>query len=398
MSSKGSSVGNPFALASPRSAYVHVPFCASRCTYCDFYTCQVRKDDFQVFEQAIIEEIRQARENALCQFSKLDKLETLYFGGGTPSFLPLSVLYNILREIDLCFSLASDCEISLEANPAKNLPAKLPSLFSMGFNRLSMGLQSADNQLLKKLGRIHTHKDFLHSLEAAISAGFENISTDLIFGIPGQKLDSFLEEASELLALPISHLSYYSMQFEKGTPLGDYCLAHPEVLPGEEEERAMYKGLRSLLKEESFVTYEISNAAKAGKASKHNLVYWNAKPYYAFGPSAASYIGGQREHRIEDLDLWASKVLSADPSYLILDETIDGDEARAEYMMLRLRLEEGLIFSDYQALFCEDARERFSKELAELEQRGLIQVSGEKLVLTELGLDLENQVSMAFLS
>ena len=352
----------------PTAAYIHVPFCASRCSYCDFYSLRPWAEAFWRYTRAVCLEIRAEAAAATRKNGALAPLTSCYFGGGTPSFLPLSALEEIMDTLHRSFAFDADAEITLEANPAKNLPARLPALRRLGFNRLSLGLQSADNRLLQRLGRIHTREDFAESLCAAREAGFDNISSDLIFALPGQNQESFAEEVEWLLQYPLEHLSFYSLQLEEGTPLAAEMARDSSELPGEDEERAMYHSLRRRLSQSGLFPYEISNAARPGFASRHNLVYWNALPYYAFGPAAASYT----------------------------DEKIDRASEQAAYVMLRLRLTEGLSFKAYCERFGEEPQLRFAGAFARLQERGLLRRTPEGLALSELGLDLANQVMLEF--
>ena len=384
----------------PTAAYIHVPFCASRCSYCDFYSLRPRAEAFQRYTQAVCLEIRAEAAATVQQNGTTAPLKSCYFGGGTPSFLPLSALEEIMDTLRRSFSFDAEAEITLEANPAKNLPARLPALRQMGFNRLSLGLQSADNRLLQRLGRIHSREDFAESLRAAREAGFDNISSDLIFALPGQSLESFAEEVEWLLKFPLEHLSFYSLQLEEGTPLAAEMARDPSELPGEDEERAMYHSLRRRLSQSGLFPYEISNAARPGFVSRHNLVYWNALPYYAFGPAAASYTAGVRRHNPEDFELWEQKVLAAGETQAhaaaIEDEKIDRASEQAEYVMLRFRLTEGLSFKAYRERFGEEPQLHFADAFSRLQERGLLQKTLEGLALSELGLDLANQVMLEF--
>lgn len=386
---------NPFAVTAPEGAYVHVPFCASRCLYCDFYSKRPQADDFRLYTESILAEIKSEAALARRRFGGLKPLRSLYFGGGTPAFLPLRNLALIFRAIADEFGLAPDCECTVEANPDKALPRKLAGLREIGFNRLSIGLQSADDRLLKRIGRLHDRADFECSLQSAVYAGFHNISADLIFGLPGQTVESFLRDCRYLFGLPVQHLSFYSLQLEEGTALAEEAALNPLILPSEEEEREMYHRLLKILPAAGFRHYEISNAGREGFFSRHNLLYWNARPYYAFGPAAASYAGGVRASRPEDLYRWAERA-RADGNQWDADEIIDAEEARYEYAMLRLRLREGLGFDKYNELFGRDAKTDFGTIFASLVRKGLLRVTEDSARLSERGLDFANLVFQAF--
>lgn len=416
---------NPFALEPPSAFYLHVPFCHQKCRYCDFYSFRADKQKLRTYVERLTQEIILTRQS----YKGPDPLlHSVYLGGGTPSILEAQDVGQILQSLRDQFTLASDCEITLEANPESVNLSKLQAYRQLGINRLSLGLQATDNRLLKILGRLHSYEDFVAGLTAARQAGFDNISVDLMFGLPGQGLEDFQASVDQVLALPIQHLSYYSLQLEEGTPLGDYFLQDPPAgretklngkeghllrqksgnspslppLPSEESERAMYHYLLDTLPKHDFQAYEISNAARPGCASRHNSLYWEARPYFACGPSAASYVGGLRQTRVADFHQWASAIDSWEetgrcPKQLFSDqETIDGPGALAEFFMLGFRMVKGVSLPQCDQLFGPGAWKRYQKALQALSDQGLIKPRGESIALTRLGLDLANQVFMAF--
>lgn len=398
---------NPFALEPPSAFYLHVPFCHQKCRYCDFYSFRADKQKLRTYVERLTQEIILTRQS----YSGPDPLlHSVYLGGGTPSLLKAEDVDQILQSLRDHFTLAPDCEITLEANPESVNLNKLQAYRQLGINRLSLGLQATDNRLLKILGRLHSYEDFLAGLTAARQAGFDNISVDLMFGLPGQSLENFQASVDQVLALPIQHLSYYSLQLEEGTPLGDYFLqdqtpsrstSYPP-LPSEESERAMYHYLLDTLPKHGFQAYEISNAARPGYESRHNSLYWEARSYFACGPSAASYVGGLRQTRVADFHQWASAIDSWEetgtcPKQLFSDqETIDGPGALAEFFMLGFRMVKGVSLPQCNQLFGPGAWKRYQKALQALSDQGLIKPRGESIALTRLGLDLANQVFMAF--
>lgn len=413
-----SEIINPFAGETPSAFYLHVPFCHQKCRYCDFYSFVPGYDALQLYVSNLVKEIELTRKN----YGGADPLlHSIYLGGGTPSLLAAEGLAQILETLRANFTLAADCEITLEANPESVSLAKLQAYRQLGINRLSLGLQSTDNQVLKLLGRLHSYEDFLAALAAARQAGFSNISADLMFGLPGQSLADFKRSVNQVLALPLQHLSYYSLQLEEGTPLGDYFLqaadpssklasearylSHPSFppLPSEEDERAMYHYLLDTLLQHGFQPYEISNAAKPGYESRHNSLYWQARPYFACGPAAASYVGGLRHTRAADFNQWAAAVTAWEqsgtrPSQLFADqEPIDGPGALAEFFMLGFRMLRGVSLSQCEALFGPGAWKKYQAEFSKLRAEGLICPTSQGYKLTQLGLDLANQVFMAFI-
>lgn len=391
---------NPFAQEIPQAVYIHVPFCLQKCNYCSFYSFKPSSKDFDLYTKALVEEISsQVRAffgERKEQERKID-LSSLYFGGGTPSLLPLSCLEEIFVRLEDHFIFREDCEITLEANPGSNFISKLETYKKLGINRLSLGLQSSDDRMLVKLGRCHNYDDFLKSFEAARAAGFTNISLDLIFALPGQNLENFKKELDQVLTLEPDHLSFYSLQLEEGTPLGEALLADPSSLAGEEEERAMYHLLMNELPRHGLFPYEISNAARPGFESRHNSLYWQARPYFAFGPGASSYVNGHRRTNLFDFETWQDKISRNSLDIFEDEETINGLEARKEFMLLGFRMLEGVSEISYANIFAEDIDIRFNKELKKLQNRQLIENSGGFYRLTKQGRDLANQVFMEFI-
>lgn len=417
---------NPFAQEPPSAFYLHVPYCHQKCRYCAFYSVVPSQDNLKRYATCLTQEIRLTHKTYK---GPAPLLHSVYLGGGTPSLLAAEDLAQVLGTLRSYFSLAPDCEITLEANPESVSLTKLQAYRDLGVNRLSLGLQSTDDRLLKMLGRLHSYKDFLVALAAARQAGFENISADLMFGLPGQNLEDFKASLKQVLALPIQHLSYYSLQLEEGTPLGDYFLQNSStkkaldldrqkdslprpqacsrqnfpLLPSEEAERAMYHYLLDTLPQHGFQPYEISNAARPGYESHHNSLYWEARPYFACGPAAASYVGGLRQTRVADFNQWARAITAWDhsgacPPALFADqESIDGPGALAEFFMLGFRMRKGVSLRQCDQLFGPGAWKTYQTALQDLMDQGLIKPRGETFALTRLGLDLANQVFMAFI-
>lgn len=389
---------NPFSKVAPTSAYIHVPFCASRCGYCDFFSCKVKPGDFDRYADLICREIDLTKEELERKNLVPQNLKTVYFGGGTPSFLPVKHLTRILSYLRMRFSFASEAEITLEANPAANLPSKLPMLREAGFNRLSLGLQTFNPELLRRIGRRQQPEVFEKCLRAAFSAGFRRLTVDLMFGLPGQKLQDVVLDATRLATYPMEQISAYSLELYESTPLGKSLLNHPELLPSPEAEREMYHWLVENLPRFGFTFYEISNAARTGGQSRHNLVYWNGEPYLAFGPAASSYYGGERRIRSSNWDSWVKGVTEATCGEELsnLEEKINFSDSQREYMMLQLRLYEGLSYEKFKAIFHEEPERLFAEEIRHLSDRQLIRQTSTGIALTTLGFDLANQAFMAF--
>lgn len=375
------------------------------------------------------------------QHSLTVPLASVFFGGGTPSLADPADLAAILDLLRMQFGLDPDAEITLEANPGTLRPGQLTDLRKAGFNRISFGLQAAQDHLLRTLGRIHSYAEFVSSVHDARAAGFERISVDLMLGLPGQTLADALESVERVLALGITHVSYYSLIIEPGTPFAELYLDHPELLPDEDLERTIYHAVRDRLAAAGLLSYEISNAARPGQECRHNLVYWRGQPYYGFGVAAHSYLAGTRRGNTTDWRTYVSAWSGAGEEARVRDsagageagagqgqgegeagagvghvslgerkdanwpflalessEEIDPDEARKEFFLLGLRLTQGVAWADYQARFGldDDARDRFAVEFRRLLSRGLIEIDDLGLRLTPLGLDLANQAFSEF--
>lgn len=371
----------------PRSLYIHVPFCRARCHYCSFYRLP--------YDAALMEGYVQGMERAIAGLPKGPALETLYLGGGTPSLLKPSELARILESIHKRLGLAEGAEITLEGNPESLDQAKLLAYRRLGINRLSMGVQSSEAKQLQSLGRLHRFEAVQRLVGEARASGFENLSLDLIFGLPGQSMEALEHELDAFLALDPDHLSFYGLQLEEETPLGRVLLKRPELLPDEALERAMYRRIRERLEAAGLFPYELSNAAKAGKQGRHNLVYWTGRSYHGLGPGAASYVGGVRRHQVADLDAWLQAYAAGDLPERS-DELISGEEAAREAMILGLRLDAGVAFQDFEQAFGVELRQHFREEIKAA--GALLEADDRSLRLTEKGRDLANQVFCLFLS
>lgn len=387
----------------PRAAYVHIPFCLKKCSYCDFVsfpgqTAAVR----QAYCSALLQEIGQTAELLNSQPGEpVQRLETVFVGGGTPTVLMPGQLAGILQALAAGFGLDEAGEYTLEANPGTVTAAGLQACRQAGFNRISLGLQAAQPHLLRMLGRIHDRDDFAASVKIAAQAGFSSINADIMFGLPGQTLADISETLDLLLQLPINHVSFYSLTLEEGTPLQAFCAANPGLQLDEAYERSQYHLIRKSLQAAGFEHYEISNAARPGYRCRHNLTYWLGQSYYGFGAAAHSFIQGVRRANTADLETYIRKFTANIfcqpllPASEIL-ETIDEAEAKKEMLLLGLRLLEGVRFADFAARFGCGLLCCFGEAVDRLTSRGLLQQDGQGIRLTLRGLDLANQVFQEF--
>ena len=320
------------------SLYLHIPFCKRKCAYCAFYSAPAGEQEKERYCAALEEAIRRAGAE------EQRPLSTVYFGGGTPALLGAERLARLIKKIKEHFSLEEQAEITAELNPESTDFALLSALREMGVNRISLGVQSLKEQELHTLGRLHTAEQAIGALKAVFEAGFTNVSTDVMFGLPGQTSDSFGETLDRLFAFPITHLSAYSLQWEEGTPLGE----HPDPME-EETEEELWNLLCLKAKEAGFAHYEISNFARDGFASRHNTAYWKRTDYIGLGPAAHSFWKGVRYSYPEDREAFCR-----DPWPLQNSESISSKEAREEEIMLGLRLQEGIPLSILPASFNAD--------------------------------------------
>ena len=319
----------------PLGLYIHVPFCRQKCAYCDFYSlpgAEARMDDYV---RAVAAQLKEVAPRAA-----LHTVDTVYFGGGTPSYLGVKRLKTLLAAVDKHYALARDAEITLEANPDSAMDWKeLRALRRAGFNRISLGMQSAVDEELRAVGRIHTFSQVEAAVEAARKAKLQNLSLDLIYGLPGQTMDSFLFSLNAAAALSPEHISCYGLKVEPGTPL--YDRRDETDLADDDAQADLYLAAVAFLEEQGYQQYEISNFAKPGFASRHNLKYWTLGEYAGFGPGAHSDFGGVRYSYDRDLDAYITGALRGG-AMPIESEDLPQWTRDTEYIMLSLRTVQGL--------------------------------------------------------
>lgn len=375
----------------PLSVYVHVPFCVQKCNYCDF--CSFPRVTEEKKAAYVAELCRRIRETASGSFQSvpLDPSEylvrTVYFGGGTPTLLSPDAIGAIIASIGSVFPIDGDAEITAECNPGTVDADDLKHLFQVGVNRLSIGFQSANETELRLLGRIHTAEDFLRCARDAFSAGFRNLSADVMFGIPAQTTESFRETLRVALSADLTHISAYGLKIEEGTPFG----RHPErlTLPDEDAEDEMYRDAVRILEENAFLRYEISNFAIPGYHSEHNCAYWTQRDYLGLGVSAHSYICGERLAQSRDFGAFLRGEDITESR-----ETIGRDEAMREYVMLRMRLEEGVNSADFDTRFASLGafRERYGEKLRRYIPGGFVRETDEGYAFTTKGFRVSNYI------
>ena len=370
--------------------YVHIPFCRAKCSYCAFVSQVCDPSVQHSYVAALCREITAAGGD----FSV--PADTVFFGGGTPTLLPAADLARILQAIRKTFSLADDAEISLEANPGTVDVASLKALRQAGFNRLSLGVQSFDDQVLRGIGRIHRAAEAVQAVGMARSAGFENISMDLMFGLPRQSVDSWQETLSRAVSLEPDHISAYGLKLEEETPLAVLVASGQAALPSEGDEEAMYDWLNEFLPQQGLARYEISNYARPGRECRHNLKYWRTLPYRGFGVAAHSFDGMARFANTEELSRYIAR-MAAGESVEEFRETLADPDRMAEYVFLALRSTTGLAASDFKVRFRCSFTDYYAVAIAELKKSGLLANEKEQWRLTEKGLKLSNRAFVKFL-
>lgn len=360
----------------PLELYLHIPFCIQKCNYCDFLSAPSCAGERKVYVESLCQKIRSYKDLA-----KAYHVVSIFVGGGTPSLLIPEQIEQIFEAVRETFVIDSDAEISLEANPGTVTEEKLQAYRNCGINRLSIGLQSAKDRELKRLGRIHTYEEFLWTYELARKAGFSNINVDLMSGIPLQTLEDWEETLREVARLKPEHISAYSLIVEEGTPFYERYGngKHQEELPDEETERKMYYRTREILESYGYHRYEISNYARPGYECRHNLGYWNRTEYLGIGTGAASLIREERWNEGE------------------IPEKLDRKAQMEETMFLGLRTMKGVSKAEFAKTYQQTMESVYGKVLEEMQKKGLLLVEEDQVYLTDAGIDVSNYVMSEFL-
>lgn len=364
--------------------YVHIPFCARKCAYCDFtsFVCDSK------LQEKYFAALKKQIETVERKHGRLPVV-SCFFGGGTPSLPAASYITDILNTLKSTFDFCDDAEITIEINPNSASKEKLIAYRQAGINRLSIGLQSTDDEELKELTRLHDYKTFLETYEDARAAGFMNINVDLMSGIPGQTADSFEKTLERVCNLNPEHISAYSLIIEPGTPFFDkYGEAGSAV--SEETDREIYARTKKYLEARGYLRYEISNYSKKGFECRHNLGYWRRTPYIGFGIAAASLLGDRRTTTHSDISKFIEGDFSGESENLTKEDII------SEYMFLGLRCIEGVSKEAFFKEFGVSLDELYKKELGKLEKEGLL-ISDDSVRLTDRGLDLANYCMSRFM-
>lgn len=362
--------------------YVHIPFCKQKCFYCDFVSYCDKTKLIDKYIECLKKEIK---------FKSNKKgfiIDTIYIGGGTPSVIDGKLVRDILETIKENFIIDEEAEVTIEVNPGTVNEEKLKIYKESGINRISMGLQSTNNSLLKMLGRIHTYEEFLECFDLARHVGFKNINVDLMIGLPRQDLEDINESIERISNLKPEHISVYSLIVEEGTRISKDLLTGKLILPEEEFERKMYWKVKEKLKSNGYIHYEISNFAKEGYESKHNMDCWNQKEYIGFGLAAHSYLNKKRYSNTENLKTYLEDV----EKNRIIHEVQTTESERNEYMLLGLRKIDGINIQDFKNKFVDNPIYLYREELNKLVMDKLVNVDENYIKLTNKGIDLANLV------
>lgn len=376
----------------PLELYFHIPFCVKKCDYCDFLSAPAGEQDREAYMSALIQEtIQRAPEY------QAYKVVSVFIGGGTPSVVEKEQIAGLLDHVHRLYDVSPDAEVTIEVNPGTVDLEKLTVYRQAGINRLSIGLQTANDAELQAIGRIHTWQQFLDTYRAAAAAGFTNINVDLMSALPGQTLESYRSSVQKVIALrpAPTHISAYSLILEEGTRLYEAVEKGSVVLPGEETDRLMYEETDRLLSEAGFVRYEISNYAKAGYECRHNCGYWTRTEYAGFGIGAASLISNVRFSNAADIRDYIAHPLRVRGE----EERLSREEQMEEFMFLGLRLTKGIEVRTFEELFGVALPEVYGEVIAKNLADGLLCYTndGKSLALTKKGLDLSNYVYAQFL-
>ena len=371
------------------SLYVHIPFCVRKCLYCDFLSFSVgkKRQEIENYVNLLKQELR-ARAEACRDYT----VKTVFFGGGTPSLLGPEQMQGLMDEVRRCYALSQDAEITMEMNPGTASADSIRGYRAAGINRLSIGLQSASDEELRRIGRIHTYDQFLHTYEAAREAGFDNINVDLMAALPGQDTASYRETLRRVTALSPEHISAYSLILEEGTWLCEHRKDY--VFPTEDEERGMYLLTQQYLAEYGYHRYEISNYAREGRECRHNKVYWQRGNYLGVGLGAASMVENVRWSNPAEKEAYRA---CAGRSGFPEGQALTEQEQMEEFMFLGLRLTEGVREETFSEQFGKTIRDVYGEVIDRFAGQGLLLQKDGRVYLTPKGVDVSNYVMADFL-
>lgn len=369
------------------SIYLHIPFCKEKCFYCDFLSFRGKENYFEKYKIALIKEI----ENFAFKNKNKYKVKTIFFGGGTPSIVPIGYIGDIMEKIYSLFCIDDDVETTIEANPGTLSYEKIKHFKDSKINRISMGLQTDNNELLKKIGRIHTYEQFLQNYENVRKVGFENVNVDIMFSLPEQTVEIFYNTLKNMIKLNPEHISTYSLILEEDTKFYDMYEKGKLKLVDEQLDRQFYHMAISELENSGYSLYEISNFSKVDKKCKHNIVYWKRKEYIGFGLGASSLLNEVRFKNTEKFENYINFKNE------INVENLNEIDKYSEFMFLGLRMMEGIKKSDFYHCFNIDIYDVYSEQIKKLIKQGLLIEKNDALKLSKKGIDLANIVFLEFI-
>jgi len=385
------------------SAYIHIPFCKSKCPYCDFVSYAGLENRINDYTVALCKEIELTSlltdNTDPYSGTATAALQTVYIGGGTPSLLSADQLKKIIDSLNSAFPISSEAEVTVEVNPGTVSADLIKGYVDAGINRISIGIQSFSDKMLQLLGRIHTREQGISAIDFSREAGLSNISCDLMIGLPGQSISDAIESMEILLEKKNPHISIYSLSLEDGTPFQTKYSRSIDDLAPPETEREMYHTLINRLSERGYIHYEISNLALPGFESRHNTTYWKASPYFGFGCAAHSYRGGYRIENTSDINRYISVLCGQTPSLQeIIEDKVEIDiyEEQKEFMLLGLRLLRGVSGDEYLKKFGTTIEESFGTVLEKHLNDGLLERNKNQFRLSSKGVDFANIVFRDF--
>jgi oxygen-independent coproporphyrinogen-3 oxidase len=375
--------------------YIHIPFCKSKCKYCDFASYPSQFKNREKYFEALKKEIslRSEKAKSILDDEENIEIDTIYIGGGTPSIVEAKYIEQVIECLKSEFDLSNCREFSIEMNPNTVTEDKILSYKNMGVNRFSLGLQSTNDDHLKAIGRCHKYSDFLNAINIIKKCGIENINADLIYNLPDETLEDVINDIDRLASLDIQHISFYSLTLMEETPLYNLYIEGKLNMPDEELERDMYHKGIARLKEKGFYQYEISNFARSERECKHNIIYWETKPYIGLGLAAHSYFDDRRWGNESEFDKYINLVeKNTLPEIKESIEHIGRDEKIFEYLMLNLRMTKGFELDDYESRFGANLDDEHIKIFEKLIDEELIEKTRKGYKLSIKGMDLSNYV------
>lgn len=372
--------------------YIHIPFCKQKCNYCDFYSIKWNDEAENNYINALLNETKSYKNKLNGEYI----VDSIFFGGGTPTIIKSENLHKILNSIKNIAEIDGQCEISMEANPNTLTEENLRAYKDMGINRLSIGIQSLNDEILKKIGRIHNSCQALEAIAKAQNMGFENINADVMFNIPNQTVCDIQDTLLKIIEKGVKHISFYSLKLEEGTPMFVMERNKKITMPDEEVERKMYYAGRSVMEDNNLIQYEISNFAINGYECRHNLRYWNQEEYIGLGPSAHSFLNSTRFSNPSDLKFYCEKS-ETDSFERVIQEELTDDDLMFEYIMLKLRLMSGIHINEFNKIFKADFNEMYKLQIKYLMKYDLIEYVNDYIRLTKKGMDVSNAVIEEFM-